>query len=51
MSVVRVASYTSIEEAVVTKSMLQAYGVPVWLVEEHFGQTFCIYLQGTSRVH
>jgi|GEM_PF-3402730 len=51
MSVVRVRRYTSVEEALVAKSKLEAYGIPAWFPEEHAARCKWVYLQGASGCH
>ncbi len=51
MSVVCVGKYHSVEEALVAKSKLEFYGIPVWFVEEYAARCKWIYLQGASHCH
>ncbi|SCA58311.1 hypothetical protein MTBPR1_90158 [Candidatus Terasakiella magnetica] len=51
MSVVCVAKYTSVEEALVARSKLEFYEVPAWFVEEHAARCKWVYLQGASYCH
>lgn len=51
MSVVCVAKYTSVEEALVARSKLDFYGIPAWFVEEHAARCKWVYLQGASYCH
>ncbi len=51
MSVIRVAQYSNAEEALVAKSMLQAYGIPASFPEEHTNRLKWAFLQGASHCH
>lgn len=51
MSVVSVRRYSSVEEALVARSKLQAYGIPAWFPEEHAARCKWVYLQGASGCH
>ncbi len=51
MSVVCIASYHSVEEALVAKSKLQAYGMLASFPEEYVARLMWAHLQGASKCH